>query len=160
MDVRTHVMSLHTFYRLAVWLPLALPGVAVLLVHGIGLRQTGSSFDEVMEILLASLLYGGVPYTPIALIATFWIDSRPERDIRRQALWAPLWLIVTYLLFAAALAGKSRQLLAPSLVFVLGAPMILVLGYLYVIVVFGLRDACFGPYRNATASPSSKWRWS
>jgi hypothetical protein len=39
-------MSLHTFYRLSVWLPLALPGLAALLVHGLGVGPTGSSFDR------------------------------------------------------------------------------------------------------------------
>jgi hypothetical protein len=153
-------MSLHTFYRLSVWLPLALPGLAALLVHGLGFGPTGSSFDKVLQILLISLLYGGVPYAPIAIWASFWIASRAEHDIRRQALRAPLWMILMFLLFVAVLAIKSEQLVAAALVFVLGVIAILTLGFLYVVFVFSLRDVFFGPYRAASASGHQKWRWS
>jgi hypothetical protein len=91
-------MTVQTFYRLAVWLPLVIPGLAVFLVHGLGISMTGSSFDKVIQILLGSLLYGGVPYAPIALWATFWIDSRSEERIRRRAVRSPPWMIVSFAL--------------------------------------------------------------
>jgi hypothetical protein len=89
-------MSVHAFYRRAVWLPIALPSLVAALFHGLGLGPTGS---EILTLLLASLVYGGLPYAPIALFATFWIDGRPEAEIRRRAVRAPFWMIVSFLIF-------------------------------------------------------------
>jgi hypothetical protein len=108
----------HVFYRRAVWLPIALPSLVAALFHGLGLVPTGS---EILTLLLASLVYGGLPYAPIALFATFWIDGRPEAEIRRRAVRAPFWMIVSFLIFCVVLAIVSRQLIMPAGVFVLGA---------------------------------------
>ena len=153
-------MSVHTFYRLAVWLPIAMPALVVLLVHGLGLRGIGISLDEVFQILLASLVYGGIPYAPIAIWATFWIDNHPERDIRRRALQTPLWMILTFLMFAAYLAVVSGELIMATVVFVLGVMGIVSLGYLYVVIVFSLRDVLCGPYTDYSTTVQKKWRWS
>jgi hypothetical protein len=88
------------------------------------------------------------------------IDSRPEHDIRRQALRAPLWMILMFLLFVAVLVIKSEQLVAAALVFVLGVIAILTLGFLYIVFVFSLRDVVFGPYTGISTSGRQKWRWS
>lgn len=147
-------MSVHAFYRLAVWLPIALPSLVAALFHGLGLGPTGS---EILTLLLASLVYGGLPYAPIALFATFWIDGRPEAEIRRRAVRAPFWMIVSFLIFCVVLAIVSRQLIMPAGVFVLGAIASLALGYLYVVIVFAMRDGLFGPYEPV--GPPMKWRW-
>ena len=153
-------ISVQTFYRLAVWLPLAVPALVAFMVHGLGFGPTGSSLDKVFQIQLMSLAYGGVPYAPIAIWATFWIDSRPERDIRRRALQAPLWMIVTFLMFATYLAIVSGNLIMAAAVFVLGVMGIVALGYFYVVIVFSLRDVLYGPYTDTSTSAGQKWRWS
>ncbi|HYN09543.1 MAG TPA: hypothetical protein VES67_19315 [Vicinamibacterales bacterium] len=141
-----NAMSVQTFYRLAVWLPLAVPGVAVVIVHGLGLRATGTALDNILQLLLVSLVYGGIPYAPIAVWATIWIGGRTEKEIRRRALRAPIWMIVTFLLFSAWLAIVSANLVMAAAVFVLGVIVILPLGYFYVAMVFALRESVFGQY--------------
>ena len=155
--LRSIAMTVQTFYRLAVWLPLAIPGLVAFLVHGLGIGVTDSSFDKVVQILLGSLLYGGVPYAPIALWATFWIDSRSEEEIRRRAVRSPLWMIVSFAAFCVLLGVRSANLTMAAALFGFGAIMILAVGYLYVIIVFMLRDAGFDPYHSLR--PESKWRW-
>jgi hypothetical protein len=150
-------MTVQTFYRLAVWLPLVIPGLAAFLVHGLGIGVTGSALDKVVQILLGSLLYGGAPYAPIALWATFWIDSRSEETIRRRVLRSPLWMIASFAAFCVLLGIRSADLTVAVALFVFGAIMILAVGYLYVIVVFSLRDLLFGQYQSLR--PESKWRW-
>lgn len=150
-------MTVQTFYRLAVWLPLAIPCLAALFVHGLRVGPTGTAFDEVMTLLLASLLYGVVPYAPIALWATFWIDSRTEKEIRRRAVRSPFWMIVSFAAFSAYLAIVSGKLVMAMAVFVFGAIVSIGLGYLYVVIVFSLRDSWFGPYEPI--GPDTKWRW-
>lgn len=149
-------MTVQTFYRLSIWLPLAIPSFVALLVHGLGVA-IGAPLQDVVEILLGSLLYGGLPYAPIAMWGSIWIDSRPEADIRRRALQAPLWMIVTFAVFCVALAISGVTLVAAVAVFVLGAIVSLGLGYLYVIIVFALRDTVFGPFQSVRSE--SKWRW-
>jgi hypothetical protein len=148
-------MTVQTFYRLAVWLPLAIPSFVAFIAHGLGIVAIGGVPG--VGLLLASLLYGGIPYAPIAIWASFWIDSRPEADIRRRALQAPLWMIVTFAVFCVALAIRGVTLVAAVAVFVLGAIVSLGLGYLYVIIVFALRDTVFGPFQSVRSE--SKWRW-
>jgi hypothetical protein len=147
-------MTVHSFYRLAVWLPLAIPGLVALLLHGLGVGPIPS---PVTEILLGSLIYGGLPYAPIAVWATFWIDNKDEDAIRRRAVRSPLWMIVSFSAFCAYLGVISRQLAMPVALFVVGSVAILVLGYLYVVLVFALRDSVIGQYQPI--QPDSKWRW-
>ncbi len=142
-------MTVQSFYRLSVWLPIALPAVVALVVHGIGFVRTGTGLDEVIQILLMSLVYGGLPYAPIALWATVWISNRPEGEIRRRALYAPLWMIVTVLAFSIVLAMRGAPPGVAVTFFVVAAIASLALGYLYVAMVFGLREMFFGPYERA-----------
>jgi hypothetical protein len=146
-------MTVQTFYRLSVWLPLVIPGVVAFVGHGLGVPIGVPG----VGMLLASLLYGGIPYAPIAIWASFWIDSRPEPEIRRRALQAPLWMVATFAVFCVVLAIRSQLLLMPIALFVLGAVMSLAFGYFYVVLVFILRDSLFGPYQSARSE--SKWRW-
>ena len=148
-------MTVQTFYRLSVWLPLAIPSVVAFIAHGLGVGAIGGVPG--VGLLLASLLYGGIPYAPIAIWASFWIDSRPEADIRQRALQAPLWTIGTFAVLCVVGAVRGLRLVAAAGLFVLGAIAILGLGYLYVIIVFALRDTVFGPYQSLRSE--SKWRW-
>src|SRR6185436_6351213 len=86
-------MSIQTFYRLTVWLPIAVPALVAYGIHGLGFTVEGESLQRLVFILLASLLYGSVPYSLLALWATWWIGGRPEPEIRRMAFRAPLLMI-------------------------------------------------------------------
>ena len=134
-------MSVHTFYRIALWLPLAVPAAVVLVVSGLGLRPDGGPALKVVQLLLASLVYGGVPYTVAALAASFWLGARSEREIRRLALRAPFWVIAACVPFVAFIAIRARSLPIFAGVMGLSIAATLVLGYAYVGIVFLLRDA-------------------
>jgi hypothetical protein len=135
-------MSVQTFYRLTLWLPLVVPSLVALAVHGAGVP---SVFP--FGLLLASLLYGGLPYAVVAIVGTLWIGSRREHDIRRQALRTPLWMIAAYIPIPALIGLRSGNAGMAVAVFVLGAVVILGLGYAYVFAVFGMRKVFFGGYQ-------------
>ena len=134
-------MSVHTFYRLALWLPLAVPAAVAVLVNGAGLRPDGGPALKLVQLLLASLVYGGLPYLVAAIAATFWIGHRPEPEIRRLGLWAPFWVIAACVPLVAFIALRAGSL--PIFLGVMGLAIAatLVLGYAYVGVVFLLRAA-------------------
>ena len=73
-------MSIHAIYRIGVWLPLALPMLIAGLVHGLGVAVDVGPFRKIVQVLLMSLLYGGVPYVPLAMWATWWIGGRSATD--------------------------------------------------------------------------------
>ena len=132
-------MTIQTFYRLSLWLPLVVPGLFVLAVNGAGLPPIFP-----FAILVYSLILGGLPYAAVAIWGTLWIGSRPEGDIRRQALVTPLWTILAYVPIPVLIGVRSGDTGMAVANFVLGAVMIVVLGYCYVLLVFGLREAFFG----------------
>ena len=138
-------MSVQTFYRLSVWLPLVVPGLVALVVHGAGLRSD-PPLSKIIQVLLMSLMYGGMPYAVIAMWATFWIGRRPEPEIRRRALQAPLWTIAAFVMVPAMVVLGGGPLAVAIALFVLGAIAILGVGYVYVAIVFGLRAAFFGAF--------------
>ena len=77
-------MSIQTIYRIGIWLPLVVPTLGAGLVHGLGVAEDVGALRKIIQILLMSLLYGGVPYLPLALWATWWVGGRPEPEIRRR----------------------------------------------------------------------------
>jgi len=131
-------VTVQTFYRYAVWLPLIVPGVLTLAARGLGFRPSALPLGE---IIVLSGMYGGLPYAVIALWGTWWIDSRPERQIRRRALQAPLWMLIPWALFAAVIGVLARRIDAFAGLAGLGTVIIIPLGYAYVGVVFLLRSA-------------------
>ena len=133
-------MKVHTFYRLCVWLPLVVPAVVAVLVHGVGLIVGDGPLKKVVQILLMSLLYGGIPYAPLALWATWWIGGRPEADIRRLMVRAPLLMAAIFVPIAAVtgvVVGQPGPFLAVG---VLGAIVTIPVGYAYVGLVMLLRE--------------------
>jgi hypothetical protein len=136
-------VTIYTFYRAAVWIPLVVPGLVALAVHGLGLRP-GWPFDKIVQILLASLVWGGIPYAALAVWGVFWIGGRPEAEIRRGALRTPLWMIVAFVPLPALVAVRSANPGMAAAVFVLGAFTILALGYVYVMLVLGVRTVVSG----------------
>lgn len=131
-------MSVDTFYRVTVWLPMVPPGLAVLLTHGLGLRpETGRS---VIQLLLMMFLYGGLPYTLLALWATFWIGGRRESEIVRMVWRAPLLMVAAMGVLAALVFARSGELTMSIAFFGAGAFVSLVIGYVVVGLTIGLRE--------------------
>ena len=133
-------MSIHTIYRIGIWLPLAVPALVAGLVHGLGVTVDAGPLRKIVQILLMSLLYGGVPYAPLALWATWWVSGRPEPGIRRLMMRAPL-LMVAVFVPVAVLAGIAVGQPMPFIaVAVLGAIITIPVGYAYVGLVVLLRE--------------------
>ncbi len=132
-------MTIQTFYRCSVWLPLLVPALVAIAVNVLGARPRPGTLPEVVEVLLVSGIYGGLPYAVIAAWGTWWIDHRPEREIRRRALLAPLWMLAAWIVFAAVLGTLARTIWMVAGLVGLGAVIIFPLGYAYVAVVFLLR---------------------
>ena len=133
-------LDVHTFYRLAVWLPLALPVVVALIVHGLDLAVPRGRLQDIVEILLYSLVYGGIPYGALALWATWWIGGRREQDIKRLMYRAPLLMAAVFVpvaLITGFIVGAPGPFAAVA---VLGALVSIAVGYVYVFFVMLMRD--------------------
>ena len=134
-------MTARTFYRLSLWIPIVLPLAVMLAVHGLDVRPTGAATAKFFQIMLISIVYGGIPYGLLAIWATWWIGPRSEPEIRRRALVAPLWLVGVWSLFAmvqSILSGKLEMFVG---LVGLGTVFSLILGYGYVALVLALRAA-------------------
>ena len=129
-------MSIHSIYRISIWLPIVIP--AVLFGLAKALRLPIADID-VLEVLVYSLFYGGVPYLPLAIWATWWVGGQPEPEIRRVMFRAPL-LMVALFAPAALVVGLVVGALKPfTAVAVLGSIVIIPLGYAYVALAVALR---------------------
>lgn len=138
-------MAVHTFYRLSVWLPLLVPSLVVLIHHGIEWRSEAWPVTKVVQLLLMSLMYGGVPYALLSVWATWWMGRRSENEIKRLMLRAPILMGVLYLPFAVTAGMLAGAPIGPFLaVGALGAIVAIPLGYAYVGLVWLIREAC-GP---------------
>lgn len=133
-------MSVHTFYRLALLLPLAVPGIALLLASTLG-RPATQAGDLLFELLIYSVVYGGVPYVLAAVAAAIWIDHRPEEEIRRLARRSPFGVIALWSLLVTYVAIRAGSLVMLFGLLALGGSAIIALGYAYVAIVFALRAA-------------------
>ena len=134
-------MSIYTIYRVSIWLPILIP--AVLLAVAKALSLPIAEID-VLEVLVYSLFWGGVPYLPLAIWATWWVGGRPEPEIRRMMFRAPL-LMVALFAPAALVVGLVVGALKPfTAVAVLGTIVIIPLGYAYVALAVWLRHS-LGP---------------
>jgi hypothetical protein len=113
-------VRVHSFYRLALWLPIIVPAIVAGLVHGAGLMVHEGPLRTVVQILLMSLIYGGVPYALLAVWATWWIGHRSEADIKGLISRAPLLMGALYVLFAAFVGLAVGQPLMFLMVGVIG----------------------------------------
>jgi hypothetical protein len=130
-------MSIHSTYRLSIWLPIIVPAVLLGLAKALGVPIADI---DVLEILVYSLLWGAVPYLPLAVWGTWWVGGRPEPEIRRMMFRAPL-LMVALFAPAALVVGLVVGALKPfAAVAVIGSVIIIPLGYAYVALAVGLRD--------------------
>jgi hypothetical protein len=122
-------MSTSTLYRLCIWLPVLVPAAVI----GMGWTFGWHLADGiVLEVLVYSLVYGGLPYAALALWATWWIGGRSEREIRRLMFCAPLLMAVLFALLAMVL-GTATGVVGPlATVAAVGGLVALALGYAYV----------------------------
>jgi hypothetical protein len=132
-------MTVQTFYRCAVWLPMLLPAIVAIAFHGLGWQPVSSAALKFVQLMLMSGGYGGVPYLVLAGYASWWIGGRSELQIRRRALQAPLWMLLLWLPFAAVLGALSGTIKVFLGLAGLGTVVIIPLGYAYVVIVFLLR---------------------
>ena len=133
-------MSVHTFYRLAVWFPMVLPTITFALFHGLGYRPDEPLVKMAMQLLLMTF-FGGIPYVALALVATFWIGGRSEGQIRKVALFAPFLMIVPVAVLSLYLFARSGSLEMSMAVARLGSFMSVLIGYPCVALVFACRHA-------------------
>lgn len=135
-------MSIHTFYRVCIWLPMLVPAVLLLVASVLNLHL--ASGPVLGEFLVYSLLYGGIPYAVVAAVATIWVGRQREESIRRVMYRAPLLMTAVFVPLALVLGLVVGGVTPFAAVAVLGAVVILLLGYGYVALTVLLRLACAG----------------
>ncbi len=137
-------MRVTTFYRLSIWLPLVVPAIFAGLRYGLGVNPGPYSvYSPVIGILMASLLYGGIPYAALGLWATWRIGGYSEREVTRLMLKAPLLMIgasIVFWLLTGLRVGQPQFVM----VGVLSGLFVIPLGYGYVGFVFLLRSLLRG----------------
>lgn len=122
-------MSTVSVYRLSIWLPILVPATVIAVAKTFGLRLAEGLL---WEMLAYSFLYGGLPYTFLAIWATWWVGRHSEGEIRRLMIRSPL-LMGSLFAPAALMLGFAVGAPGPfAAVAVLGLLIILVLGYGYV----------------------------
>ena len=132
-------MSIQTFYRLCIWLPILVP--AVLIVSARLLTFRLASGPVIFEFLAYSLLYGGMPYAVLAAVATWWVGMKDEEQIRHVMFRAPLLMLAVFVPLELMLGLVAGELVPFAAVAGLGALVILLLGYGYVASTVVLRYA-------------------
>lgn len=122
-------MSVRSYYRWALLLPLAVP----LLAHGVTMLENAPALLIVIVFYTyAALVVGGIPYLLFAMGFLLWTRGRADDEVRRAVLLAPVVYtalltvcLVLILAFDSGLAGGGG-LLAGAATFGLG------FGYAYV----------------------------
>lgn len=129
-------MSTRTVYRLCIWLPILVPAAVIGVAKALELRL---SDGVVWEVLAYSLLYGGLPYSVLALWATWWVRGHSEVEIRHLMFRAPLLMAAVFVPLALVVGFAVGAPGPFAGVAVLGGLIILPLGYAYVGVAVLLR---------------------
>jgi hypothetical protein len=133
------MISVHRFYRLAIWMPILFSALAMIGAAIVGL-PTFDPLNLVVTSLIVSGAYGGVPYSLLALWVSRRMRGKSEREIRRLALLMPVWMLLAFVPVAILAAASDGDTLLGGVFWILIAtPYILVLGYAYVGLVFLLR---------------------
>jgi len=129
------------FYRLAMVLPVLVPAGVMAGAYVFGM-PISFLLSNVAVVLMASGVLGAIPYTVLALWANRWMQGKTEIEIRRKAIRAPLFMLAAFppfVFFLTAFTSERDWLGDAFFGLLLGIPAILVLGYAYVGLVFGLR---------------------
>ena len=134
------MVSVHRFYRFAIWLPIVVAGVTVIGAALVGLPTFGP-LNLIVVALVSSGLVGAIPYSLLALWASWRIRGKNENEIRRLALRMPVLMLVAFLPFALLMGASDDDAVVGGLfVMAIAIPYILILGYAYVGLVFWLRS--------------------
>ena len=132
-------MTIQAFYRVAVWLPVALPGALALLQYAFGRSFYPQFVQPTVGFLLGSLVYAGIPYAALAAWATWRIGRLSEPEIKRLMVKAPFLMIgafTAFWLLAGIRVGRPEfVLLGP-----LAAFLIVPVAYGYVGFVLLIRE--------------------
>lgn len=86
-------MSTVTVYRLSIWLPILVPAAVIFAASTFELRLADGVLWEVFGY---SLLYGGLPYSVLAIWATWVVGRHSEVEIRRLMFRAPLLMAAVF----------------------------------------------------------------
>jgi len=133
-------MNIIRAYKLSLLLPIIVPILFVPTL--LFIRSLGESGAIVLMTILTSLIYGGIPYLILAGILLFWMHGKDETQIRRILLLSPLLMLVIFQVFAglwiaffSEATPKINQFIGSL---VLLSPFVLLFGYIYVGIVFGI----------------------
>ena len=155
MTIETTSSSLaaaRTFYQLCVWLPIVVPAAVIGVARTLELRLSDGAL---WEVLAYSLLYGGLPYAPLAVWAIWWIGRHSETEIRRLMFRAPLLMAAAFVPLAVVV-GFAVEAPGPfAAVAAFGGLIIIPLGYGYVGLTVLLRRG-FGPRIGADRCPAAE----
>ena len=127
-------------YTLGIWLPLLLPVAFAVPGYWFGTAFAHTDLGKLSQVVLGSLLYGGIPYSLLAIWATWWIRRKPESTIRYVMFRAPFLMAALFFLMAAVvgeIVDARTQFLAVG---VLGVIVTIPLGYFYVFCVVLMRE--------------------
>ncbi len=136
------------FYRLSLALPLVVP--VTIITCSRFFPPLPPAVGMVVAYIAISPFFGGIPYLVLAIWGLFWIDHRPEPEIRRRAAVVPVLMVLINGL-QDAIWGVVFNSQYAMRIFLLGSGVILLLGYAYVVIVFGLRALLFGPITELPA---------
>jgi hypothetical protein len=132
-------MKIQTFYRMAVWLPLVLPGSLAILRYCFGFSFVPSPIRPIVGGLLGSLLYGGIPYFALAVWATWRLGGLDETQIKRLMVKAPFLMIGAFTIFMFIAGFRVGR---PEFIFLgpIASVLIIPTGYAYIGAVLLLRE--------------------
>lgn len=116
-------------------LPLLVPLGALVAGSVWGPPEPGSYSRKLLQILSASLLYGGVPYVFFVSWVMWRLDRTPESVRVRQAMNLPLQFAAWFALCAIAVGAAVGGLIQFFALAVTGAVAAIAIGYSYVALV-------------------------
>ena len=127
-------MTVKTFYRVSLALPIALPLIALPFWF---LNRSGNA---VVFFLMGSLYLGGLPYLIAALGVLRWMRGKNEEQVRRASFLAPLIVLpicwLCWAVFFLVTLGETSSNWVESVFYVAYFSLFeIVIGYAYVAVV-------------------------
>ncbi len=137
-------MNEKLFYKLSLGLPIIVPAICYLVTPDIPLEASDPVYDVSFALILSGLI-GGIPYLIFLIAFLIWMRKREVGQIRTALLVTPLIFIPIFILICSILiktvVNKSppdTELFRYIPYFPPVAGCILLFGYSYVFVTFGL----------------------
>lgn len=133
-------MSTTLAYKWSLAIPIILPMLLFPVMY------SGANLPEWLETVVAVIVWsgllGGIPYAIVAVLLLLWARSRGEAQIRRGLLLSPLIMLLVFGAFLGIVRLlqnlKGLEGLHYREVMAFSIPCILILGYVYVGIVFGV----------------------